>query len=220
MNARHRRVGPRIVTALPRGDDPALAVGGARCDKRLRQLLVVVALHCEASRALQHHAILHAQVGELLRRAVLQPQLHLDGFLARSDGGAEGNAVRQSALVGERAVGVPRPFERRQLDALFIPNGVDVRVRKIGEPKVGPERLRHIDDHVADGVPRREDAHLGFALWGDGAFEEAEARMPSAGIGQHANNAERRWLALRQLTEFKRQLRAIEARDLPHLIGR
>ena len=58
-------------------------------------------------------------------------------------------------------------------------------MRQIKQLLIGPNRLRHVHDHVVGFLPRREDADLGLALRANGPFQEADPRMPSAGIGQH-----------------------------------
>src|SRR5262245_16068156 len=102
MEARHGCVGPRAMAWLPGRDNPALAVLGTARHIWTGENLVVVGLLRESLSALEHHAILHAQVGEGFFSAVLQPKLHANGVGGRSDFCAERDAVRQCAFAVKR----------------------------------------------------------------------------------------------------------------------
>jgi hypothetical protein len=104
---------------------------------------------------------------------------------SRHHPGAEGDAVGQSARALEGAVGLALPFERLQVDPLLRPEGRDVGVRQVEEPVLAPDRFRHVGHDIAVLVPGGEDADLGLALGAHGPVEEAEARVPAAGVRQH-----------------------------------
>jgi hypothetical protein len=60
-----------------------------------------------------------------------------------------------------------------------------VRVRQVDQAEVREDRLGQVDDDIARLIPGGEDTDLRLALRADGAVEEADSRMPAAGIGKH-----------------------------------
>ena len=70
------------------------------------------------------------------------------------------------------------PFQFLQLDTLPGPDRRHVRMSKIEQSEVRPDRFRNVAHHVAGGIPRCEYADLGFSLRFDGALQEGyiEAR--------------------------------------------
>jgi hypothetical protein len=73
VKARDLFVGPTTVAGRPCGDDPAQAIVRVRDSVRQPENFVGQRLSGKAGSGLQHHAILHAQASEFVRRSVAQP---------------------------------------------------------------------------------------------------------------------------------------------------
>ena len=98
-------------------------------------------------------------------------------------------------------------------------------MRQIREAEVRPKGFGHVDDDVAGVIPRSEDADLGLPLRPNGAFKEANARVASSGIGEHAQR--RAGEAIGRLDIFKPQFAQggfdfarVQSRRVAHLFGR
>ena len=59
-------------------------------------------------------------------------------------------------------------------------------VREIREAQIRPECLGNVHNDITPRIPWGEDADLGFALWVDGAIEEADTRVPRPRVGEDA----------------------------------
>src|SRR6185437_7696333 len=95
----------------PGRDDPATAVVRAAGNVRIGQYLVRVCLRVEAGRALEHDAILHAQIAQRFTGAVSEPHFHAHTVGAGPDARSESNSIGQHAFEIKGAVHAAVPFE-------------------------------------------------------------------------------------------------------------
>lgn len=96
-----------------------------------------------------------------------------------------GEAVGEFAFEVQNTGFITLPFQRGQGNLLCRPDGINMRVGEVSQPKVRPERFRQIDHDVTAVVPRSEDAELGLALGSDSAIKKTDPWMASARIREH-----------------------------------
>jgi hypothetical protein len=135
----------------------------------------------------KHHTILHNQTGELIRRAVAQPEFHPHFRWTRTDACAESNAVGQGSLAFERLIFAPLPFKPRQGYTLFAPlsRSVCMCVSKINQPDIRENRFRNVDHNVTTIAPWSKNADLCLPLRIHRALEETQAWMTPSRVRQH-----------------------------------
>ena len=68
-----------------------------------------------------------------------------------------GDFVRQFATLPIAAIRKVLPFQLRQLDSLFRPNCIDMRMGQVSQPQIRPDRFWNIQHGVAGPVPGRKD---------------------------------------------------------------
>ena len=177
-------VAPAAMQWIPGGDDPAIFACVPADGIGAPEDLVVDGLLVKACGVFQHDAVLDTHVRQCRVRLVQQPELHSRAVFGGHDFRSKANAVGEVLLHLPIARWVLLPFSGCEVDCLLVPDCGDVRVRQVGQAKIGPDRFRDIRHDVRVFVPGGEQADFGVSQRINGSIQKADAGMSAAWIRQ------------------------------------